>query len=176
MRDRKRIKNSLIDKTARFYGGFICGSDVRIDRGFHCTAAFVLLGEHIHISPYVVIIGGEDTLFEAKGFNNLMVGSKVICASDRFEGSGLPGSLIPRKFKGKVINKPVVMEKFSNLGSGAIMMPGSRLNTGCLLTINSVLFGDTEEWGVYSGNPAILVKKICGAQIMTIAKEYEAEN
>jgi acetyltransferase-like isoleucine patch superfamily enzyme len=30
--------------------------------------------------------------------------------------------------------------------------------------------GDTEEWGVYKGNPAVLVKKIDGRKIIENAK------
>ena len=31
--------------------------------------------------------------------------------------------------------------------------------------------GDTEEWGVYRGNPAILIKKIDPSKILALAKE-----
>jgi len=144
------------------------GENVRIDEYFHCTVRLTL-GEHIHISPYVGIIGGIRSSFCAEGFNNIMLGAKIICASDRFDGSGLPGSLIPDEYKGSVINAPVLMERFSNLGSGAVMMPGSTLREGVLLTMNSVLFGDTEAWGVYSGNPAVLIKRIDGSKILEYA-------
>jgi acetyltransferase-like isoleucine patch superfamily enzyme len=89
-----------------------------------------------------------------------MAGARIICGSDRFDGSGLFGAMIPNEFKGKQIMKPVVMEKFSNIGTNAIVLPGSTLREGVLLTAGSLLIGDTEAWGVYKGNPAILVKKI----------------
>lgn len=135
------------------------GSHVAIDYGFHCTTQFTT-GDYIHISPYVTIIGGKSGLFIAEGVNNIMTGARIICGSDRFDGSGLPGSMIPDKLKGKQIIKPIIMEKFSNIGTNAIVLPGSILRKGVLLCAGSLLMGDTEEWGVYKGNPAKLVKKI----------------
>ena len=67
------------------------------------------------------------------------------------------------------------MEPFSNVGSNAIVMPGTILRKGVLLTAGSLLIGDTEEWGIYKGNPAVLVKKIDGAKIIENAKKLGYE-
>ena len=53
----------------------------------------------------------------------------------------------------------------------SIVLPGSTLRKGVLLTAGSLLIGDTEEWGVYKGNPAILVKKINPKKILENAKK-----
>ena len=99
-----------------------------------------------------------------------MAGSRIVCASDRFDGTGLFGTLIPEKLKGKQIIDPVIMEEFSNIGTNSIVLPGSILRRGVLLTAGSLLMGDTEEWGVYKGNPAILVKKINSEKILYNAR------
>jgi acetyltransferase-like isoleucine patch superfamily enzyme len=106
-----------------------------------------------------------------KGFNNIMAGARIICGSDRFDDSGLFGSMIPKDLKGKQVVSPIIMEEFSNVGSNAIVLPGSILRKGVLLTAGSLLMGDTEEWGVYKGNPAVLVKKIDGTKIINNAKK-----
>jgi acetyltransferase-like isoleucine patch superfamily enzyme len=62
------------------------------------------------------------------------------------------------------------MEEFSNIGTNSIVLPGSILRKGVLLTAGSLLMGDTEEWGVYKGNPAVLVKKINPEKIIKNAK------
>lgn len=147
----------------------IWGKHISIDKGFYCTTK-LNIGNYIHISPYVTIIGGAKSEFTAKGFNNIMAGSRIICGSDRFDGSGLFGAMIPKEFKGKQIIKPVIMEEFSNIGTNSIVLPGSVLRRGVLLTAGSLLLGDTEEWGVYKGNPAVLVKKINGNKIIQNAK------
>ena len=85
--------------------------------------------------------------------------------------SGLFGAMIPKELKGTQIIEPVVMEEFSNIGTNAIVLPGSILRRGVLLTAGSLLIGDTEEWGVYKGNPAVLVKKINPVKIIENAKK-----
>jgi len=146
------------------------GSHVAIDAFTYITTS-MSLGNYVHISPHVSCIGGKEGVFTAKGFNNIMAGARIICGSDRFDDSGLFGAMIPKDLKGKQIIEPVVMEEFSNIGSNAIVLPGSTLRKGVLLTAGSLLIGDTEEWGVYKGNPAKLVKKIDGSTIIERAKK-----
>jgi len=148
----------------------IMGSHVAIDKGFYCTTK-LNLGDYVHISAYVTCIGSLDGLFVAKGFNNIMAGSRIICKSDNFDDSGLHGALIPKELLGNKISKPVVMDTFSNIGSNAVILPGARLRMGVLLTAGSVLMGDTKEWGIYKGNPATLTRKIDGSKIIESAKK-----
>jgi acetyltransferase-like isoleucine patch superfamily enzyme len=145
------------------------GSHVAIDKGFYCTTN-INIGDYVHIGPYVTIIGGKEGLFTSKGFNNIMAGARIVCGSDRFDDSGLFGAMIPKDLKGTQIIEPVIMEEFSNIGTNAIVLPGSILRKGVLLTAGSLLIGDTEEWGVYKGNPAVLIKKIDGTKIIENAK------
>ena len=44
----------------------------------------------------------------------------------------------------------------------------------CVLVV--FLFGDTEEWGVYKGNPAKLVKKINPQKIIKNAEKLGYKN
>lgn len=148
----------------------IRGSNVAIDKGVYFSTN-VRIGDYVHIGPYVTIIGGKSGLFTAKGFNNIMAGARIICGSDRFDDSGLFGAMIPKNLKGNQIIKPVIMEEFSNIGTNSIVLPGSTLRKGVLLTAGSLLIGDTEEWGVYKGNPAVLVKKINPKKILDNAKK-----
>ncbi len=150
------------------------GDHTALDKGFYCTTQ-IKIGSYVHIGPYVTIIGGKNASFECKGFNNIMAGARIICGSDRFDDSGLFGAMIPSELKGKQIIEPVIMEEFSNIGTNAIVLPGSRLRRGVLLSAGSLLMGDTEEWGVYKGNPAVLVKKIDPTTILNNAKQLGYE-
>ena len=152
----------------------VTGSHVAIDKGVYCSTN-VFIGGYVHISPYVTIIGGKNSSFTAKGFNNIMAGARIVCGSDRFDDSGLFGAMIPKQLKGTQIIEPVIMEEFSNIGTNAIVLPGSRLRRGVLLTAGSLLIGDTEEWGVYKGNPAVLIKKINPEKILENAKKLGYE-
>lgn len=151
------------------------GDHVAIDKGVYCTVN-VKIGNYVHISPYTTIIGGEDGVFICNGFNNIMCGSRIICGSDRFDDSGLFGAMIPKELKGNQIIKPIIMEEFSNIGTNSIVMPGSILRKGVLLSAGSLLIGDTEEWGVYKGNPAKLIKIIDGSKIIENAKKLGYNN
>jgi len=145
------------------------GDHVAIDWGFYCSTALEI-GNYVHISPHVSCIGSKDGKLIVKGFNNIMAGARIICGSDRFDESGIGGSMIPEKLRCKTIIGEVIMEEFSNVGTNAIVLPGSRLRKGVLLSAGSMLIGDTEEWGIYKGNPAKLVKKIDGTKIIENGK------
>lgn len=165
-------KDIFIHKDAEFKIDPVMGDHIAIDKGVYCTVN-ITIGDYTHISPYVTIIGGKNAYFYSNGFNNIMAGARIICGSDRFDDSGLFGAMIPNEFKGKQIMKPVVMEKFSNIGTNAIVLPGSTLREGVLLSAGSLLIGDTEPWGVYKGNPAVLVKKIDPTKILLNAEKLK---
>lgn len=164
------MEDVYIHKDVEFKIKPTLGDHIAIDKGVYCTVN-CKIGDYTHISPYVTIIGGKKSSFECKGFNNIMAGARIICGSDRFDDSGLFGALIPDELKGTQIIKPVIMEEFSNIGTNAIVMPGSILRKGVLLSAGSLLMGDTEEWGVYKGNPAVLIKKIDGSKIIKLSEK-----
>jgi len=168
-------KDIFIHKDAEFKIEPTLGDHIAIDKGVYCTVNSTI-GDYTHISPYVTIIGGKTGEFISKGFNNIMAGARIICGSDRFDGSGLFGAMIPKEYKGRQIIEPVVMEMFSNIGTNAIVLPGSILREGVLLTAGSLLMGDTEAWGVYKGNPAVLIKKIDPTIIKQKYNEFSSSN
>lgn len=163
-----------IHDDVEFKRRYSIGNHVAVDKGVYCSTN-IDIGDYVHISPYVTIIGGPYGLFKAKGFNNIMAGARIMCGSDRFDDSGLFGAMIPEHLKGRQIIEPVVMEEFSNIGTNAIVMPGSILRQGVLLSAGSLLMGDTEPWGVYKGNPAVLIKKVDSSKIIGNAKQLGYE-
>lgn len=168
-------KDIFIHKDTQFkFDLNIVGDHIAIDKGVYCTAK-VTIGNYIHIAPYVTIIGGSEGTLVCEGFNNIMAGARVICSSDRFDDSGIFGCLIPEEYKGSERFEPVTMEEFSNIGTNAIVLPGSTLREGVLLAAGSLLIGDTEPWGVYKGNPAKLVKTIDGSKIKEKAEKLKRE-
>lgn len=168
-------KDIIIDKDIFSKQSLVInGSHIAIDKGLYCTTN-ITIGSYVHIAAYVTIIGGINSSFVAKGFNNIMCGARIICGSDRFDDSGLFGAMIPIELKGSQVIKPVIMEEFSNIGTNSIVMPGSTLRRGVLLAAGSLLIGDTEEWGIYKGNPAVLVKKNNPKKIIENAKKLGYE-
>jgi acetyltransferase-like isoleucine patch superfamily enzyme len=168
-------KDIFIHKDVEFKIDPILGDHIAIDKGVYCTVN-ATIGDYTHISPYVTIIGGKTGEFISKGFNNIMAGARIICGSDRFDDSGLFGAMIPKEYKGRQIIEPVIMEMFSNIGTNAIVLTGSILREGVLLTAGSLLMGDTEAWGVYKGNPAVLIKKIDNTKIIKTFKKLKSND
>lgn len=152
-------KDIFIHNDAEFKIQPTLGSHIAIDKGVYCTVN-ANIGSYTHISPYVTIIGGSKSSFSCEGVNNIMAGARLICGSDRFDDSGLFGALIPEKLKGRQIIKPIIMKRFSNIGTNSIILPGSILEEGVLIAAGSLFYGKSEPWTVYKGNPAIAVKKI----------------
>lgn len=149
----------FIHKDAEFKIEPILGNHIAIDKGVYCTVK-ISVGSYTHISPYVTIIGGAKSSFICEGVNNIMAGARIICGSDRFDDTGLFGALIPEELKGKQIIKPIVMKRFSNIGTNSIVLPGSIIEEGVLIASGSLFYGKSEPWTVYKGNPAIPVNKI----------------
>jgi len=146
------------------------GSHIAIDAFFYCTTSLVI-NDYVHISPHVSCIGGPNGIVSLLGFNNIMAGARLIAVSDRFDDSGLFGALIPLNVHGKIIKEPIAIEPFANVGTNSVVLPGSRLRAGSLLSVGSVLMDDTEPWTIYKGNPALPIKKINNAKILECAKQ-----
>ena len=134
------------------------GNHVAIDTGFYITTG-AELGDHIHIAPYVTIIGGEKGFLKMGHFTNISAGGKIICGSDSFLGEGLitaPG--IPEDFRDQLKIAPIVFENFVNTGANITILPGVTLAEGSVIGACSLVTKDTEPWTIYLGVPARPVK------------------
>ena len=147
------------------------GNHVAIDHGFYMTAA-AKIGDHVHIGPYVVVIGGERSSLELGNFTNLTVGARLICGSDSFDGSGLvsaPG--IPKEMLNSVVLGKIVVKDFAAVCSGAIVMPNVTIAEGSVVGVNSLVTEDTEPWTIYAGTPARPIKKRPSEQMLAYARQ-----
>jgi dTDP-4-amino-4,6-dideoxy-D-glucose acyltransferase len=149
------------------------GNHVAIDKGFYCTTQ-ISIGDYVHIAPYTIIIGGNNTSLIMKDFSGIAAGSKIVCASDDFASGYLMNPQVPEKYR-KVINGPVVFKRFSCVGVNSVVLPGVILAEGSVLGANSTLTKSTEPWTIYVGSPARPVKKRDKELIIKYAKELGYE-
>lgn len=133
------------------------GSHTAIDSGFYCTTS-AEIGDYVHVAPYITVIGGAQGFFKMDHFATLAAGSRVICGSDEHMGYGLVGPTIPEPYKDKIIFAPVTFERFANVGTNVVIMPGVTIAEGSVVGANSVVTKSTEPWTVYVGSPARPVK------------------
>jgi dTDP-4-amino-4,6-dideoxy-D-glucose acyltransferase len=128
------------------------GSHIAIDSGFYCTTA-AILGDYIHIGPYVTIIGGAAARLTMAGFNTVGAGCRILCASDEFLGAGLVG-MSPSELRDNIYVAPVLFEPFASAGTNVVIHPGITLAQGCVIGSCSLVTKSTEPWTIYRGVPA----------------------
>lgn len=147
------------------------GNHVAIDTGFYATTR-VEIEDHVHIAPYVNVIGGETGLLKMGNFTNIAVGGKIICGSDEFLGEGListPG--IPEEFRDNLKIQPIIFEDFANVGANVVILPGITLGEGSVVGACSLLTNDTEPWTIYIGTPAKPIKVRSKEKMLSYAKQ-----
>jgi len=143
------------------------GSHISIDCFVYISCG-VSLGDWVHIAPFVSIIGGERGRLTMGNFCALASGARIICATDDWLSSHVC-SFIPAQYK-HVINEPVIIKDFCGVATNGVVMPGVTMAMGSILGVGSVLTENTQEWGVYVGSPARLVKYRENKEILNSAK------
>lgn len=130
------------------------GSHVGIDEFFVCTTQLTV-GDHVHISPHVTIIGGAAGSLTMGNFTNISACGMIVCASDAFHGEGLIGIGIPDEYHDRTINEPVVFEDFANTGVNVTILPGVTLPEGVAIGACSLVKKKDilKPWTIYAGNP-----------------------
>jgi acetyltransferase-like isoleucine patch superfamily enzyme len=149
------------------------GSHIAIDKGFYCTTQ-LFAGDYIHIAPYVVMIGGNNSKVILEHFSFIAAGTKLVAGSESYSEDGLIGPTIPIKYR--IVNlSQIKFEKFSGCGVNCTILPGVTLKEGSVIGSNSVVIKDTEPWTVYVGNPAKPIKVRPHEKILKYAKELGYE-
>jgi len=133
------------------------GDHVRIDS----KTTIIALSGKLEIGSYVHIAGGC-YINSAGGINigdfvGVSFGSALFSINDDYSGKFLMGPTIPIEFKN--INKqPIILNKHSVLGSGAVVLPGVSVGEGAAVGALSLVTKSIPDWKVYSGVPAKFLK------------------
>jgi galactoside O-acetyltransferase len=132
------------------------GSHIAIDNGVTISTELIM-GDYIHIAPFVVVIGGEKSKLILEDFSFVASGTKIVCGSEDYNGEGLIGPTIPEELR-KINFTTVKFERFAGCGVNCSIMPGVTLSEGSILGANSLLTKSTEPWTIYVGSPAKPIK------------------
>ena len=73
-------------------------------------------------------------------------------------GNGLVGPTIPKEYKDDMVGGTTVLERFSNVLTNAVILPGITVGEGAVIGAGAVLGSNAEPWSIYLGNPARKVK------------------
>jgi acetyltransferase-like isoleucine patch superfamily enzyme len=145
------------------------GSHIAIDNGVTISTRLIM-GDYIHIAPFVVIIGGVSSTLILEDFSFVASGVKIVCGSEDYTGNGLVGPTIPSELR-SINYTTVTLKRFSGCGVNSVIMPGVTLGEGSVLGANSLLTKDAEPWTIYVGSPARPIKIRDKEKILENAKK-----
>lgn len=172
---KKLGSNVLISRKTSIYGVeyISIGSNVRID-DYCCLVANergIEIGSNIHISFHCVLMGSGG--IELEDFSGLSSRVAIYSSTDDYSGESLTNPTIPDKFK-NIKSGKVVLGKHSIIGTNCTILPDVKIAIGCAIGANSLVVKNTEEWGIYVGNP---VRRILdrSKKLLEIEKVYLSE-
>ena len=147
-----------ISKKASIYGAHLIslGSHVRIDDFCVLSAGCggIKIEDYVHIAVYSSLIGaGKITL---SNFCNISSRVSIYSSNDDYSGKFLTNPTVPVKYTG-VTSDEVFFEKHVIVGSGAVILPGVRLEEGVAVGALSLVNENCKAFGIYAGVLAIRI-------------------
>ncbi len=130
----------------RFFGAKV-GRNVLIKPNVNIKYPWFLeIGDNVWIGEGVWV----DNLGKVKIGNNVCIsqGAMLLCGNHNY-----------KKETFDLIVGDIILEDGVWVGAKSIVCPGVTMKSHSILTVGSVLTKDSEEYGIYQGNPAVLVKK-----------------
>lgn len=138
--------NSLKIFTLRFFGAKV-GRNVLIKPNVNIKYPWLLeIGDNVWLGEEVWI----DNLAKVTFGNNVCLsqGAMLLCGNHDY-----------KKETFDLIVKPIVLEDGVWVGAKSVVCPGVTMKSHSILAVGSVLTKDAEAYGIYQGNPAVMVKK-----------------
>ena len=134
------------------------GNNVRIDDFAILSASggFITLHNHIHIGPFSYLAGKGG--IEIHDFSGTSSKVSLYSANDDYSGDFLMGPTILEECV-HTIEGPIILEKYSAVGSGSVILPKVTLKEGSILGALSLGTKDLEPWTMYLGVPAKKIKR-----------------
>jgi acetyltransferase-like isoleucine patch superfamily enzyme len=149
------------------------GSHVAIDSGVYLTTA-AEIGDYVHLSPYLTIIGGAHSKLIVEDFVTIAAGSRLICGSDRFMGDGFTSVTVPDEFRDTVDFGIIHCGRFAGIGTNVVIMPNVTIGEGSVIGACSLVTKDTEPWTIYVGVPARPIKMRPRQKMLEYAQKLKA--
>lgn len=126
------------DKKSRFQENIYIGNGKSLSIGKHCQINENVFIQGASIGNYVMIAADV----------------KIINLKHRFSSKDIP---MIKQGREKYVNP--VIEDDVWIGRGAIILPGVKISKGSIIGAGAVITKDTEEYSIYGGVPARLIRK-----------------
>lgn len=148
----KSIGNDVsISRKCSIYGAadISIGSHVRID-DFCLLSGHIEIGNRVHISAYAALYGGGGITIG--NFCGISPRCTLLSASDDFSGEHMISPMVPPELT-YVTRRPIIMEDYTQLGTGTTVLPGVHILRGAVTGACSLVRSDLPEWSVCWGVP-----------------------
>lgn len=149
----------LVSRDAKFYNpqNIYLGNHIRIDDFCVLSAGSeIRIEDYVHLAVSCTLIGqGKIHLSNFCGLSSRV---SVYSSNDDYSGSFLTGPTVADEFRHVNIG-PVFFGKHVIVGAGSVILPNTTLEEGVAVGALSVIRKDCKAFGIYSGNPAQLIKE-----------------
>ena len=178
--DKSKLKscgtNVIIGKTVRIrYPELVEIADNVIIDDFTYISTSLKLQSNIHISSGCKIIGGKNAFVEMFPFSTLAPNVVLSAGSDDYT-DGIATPMVPSKFKASAIVGKIIINKHCIVGANSVVLPNVTFNEGTTLGALSLANKDLEEYKVYAGIPAKLIKPRNKINILKLEQKFYNEN
>lgn len=148
-------KNVQISDKASIYGAsrIHIGNNVRIDDFCVLSAGAegFEIGNYVHIAVFASIIGAGRVHLD--DYSSISSRVSIYSSNDDYSGEYMANPTVPSEYT-NVTSEEVYVGKHAIVGSGSVLLPGTRLNEGVAIGALSFVRGECDAFFVYSGNPA----------------------
>jgi len=149
-------KDVLISRKCSIYlpNKISIGDNVRID-DFCILSGEITFGSYVHIAAYCALYGAFG--IEMEDYTGLSPRCTVFSATDDFSGDYLISPMVDES-KTHVTGGKVLIQKYSQIGAGCIILPSVTIKEGCAVGAMSLINKNLEEWRIYAGIPTRRIK------------------
>ena len=147
--------NNFISSSVKIVNpkNLVLGKNIRIDDGVILICQKKMIIEsNVHIGPYCVIRSHEK--LKIGKFSLISSFVDIFTAIDRVNDQFKLSHSMSKKKNFKDIRKPIVIEKYSFIGSHSVILPGASLGEGTSVGALTLINFKTKSWNIYNGNPA----------------------
>lgn len=166
-------QNVIIGKTARIrYPELVeIGDNVIIDDFTYISTA-LKLHSNVHISAGCKIIGGKGAYVEMNEYSTLAPNVVLSAGSDDYT-SGIATPMVTMDYKGNAKVGKIVLNKHCIVGAGSVVLPDVIFAEGACLGALSLANKDLQEYTLYAGIPAKLIKLRNKEEILKLEKKLK---
>lgn len=147
-----------ISDKCSIYGGqnIEIGNNVRIDDFCILSASkSIRIGDNVHIACHTIIMGQEDIVI--RDCVDISMRNTILSSTSDPSGNYFTAPVMPANFL-NTISKPVLIERYSVIYAGSLILPGSILRQGAAIGAMSMVKGEIPSFEVWAGVPARFIR------------------